>query len=97
MKKIWMVLTVLAIACLAQAGTVSLPTEHIAIPLVEGNATIKVWDYEAQQWIFTETSEQPTKFEFDVPAWDKWYWVGVKDLATGKFVLGLWIVHERTD
>ncbi|MGE4488125.1 MAG: hypothetical protein AB7E95_01120 [Kiritimatiellales bacterium] len=97
MKKPWIGLAVTVIAGLVQAGSVSLPTEHIAIPLVSGTATIKVWDVEDQRWIFSTTSEQPTKFEFEVPEWDKWYWVGVWDHTAGKYVLGRWIGHEKTD
>ena len=97
MKKLQIIIAVIALAGLAQAGTVGLPTEHIAIPLVAGQATIKVWDVAEQEWIFSEKSTQPTQFEFSVPARGKWYWVGVWDHTAGKYVVGQWISHQVTD
>ncbi len=77
------------------SGNVGLPTENIALPDV-GNGTylICIWDDNSGTWLrgfeqYTRTGE----YEFQVPEWGKWYWVGLWDEAKGDYIFGKWIGH----
>ncbi len=84
MKKRITIALLLALACGALAqDKVELPTETIAMPLVSGEATIRVWNQDAQDWMNPEeykASEDviddygvvytgSVSFDFEVPEW----------------------------
>ncbi len=82
MKKLGYIALLLALACGAFAASVDeveLPTETIAMPLVSGEATIRVWNQDADEWMdmseYGVTDDYGVvytgaiSFDFKVPAW----------------------------
>ena len=83
MKKLKYIAMLLALACGAFAyDRVELPTETIAMPLVSGEATIRVWNQDAQDWMnpadyangditddFGVVYTGSVSFDFIVPTW----------------------------
>jgi hypothetical protein len=89
---------ILAIAILLAANliapaAVEKPTDTCVFPAVPGWAGIRVWDATAGAWVVSETRWQPTSFDFSVPQWNRWYWIGLWDFATGQWVSGQWLAH----
>lgn len=96
MKKAVLILVMLA-GFAAFAGQVGFPTEQIALPSVQGSFLICVWDDEANQWIGPFIAYDHTgSYRFEVPAWDRWYWIGLWDQAKGQYVFAKWIGHFKT-
>ena len=94
MKKIIAVLIVVLVCGSAYCGEVGLPLERIALPSVSGSHLICVWDASSETWLKSfEAYDQSGAYEFQVPAWGKWYWIGLWDEATGEYVFGKWIGH----
>ena len=75
------------------AGTVGLPMERMVVPPPAGGTnTVYVWDYEACTWA-TDTYAG-TFYEFQIPAWNHWYWIGIWEEE--ELVFGKWIGHFIT-
>ena len=75
------------------AGTIGLPRERMVVPPPAGGTnTVFVFDYEACTWskdTYTENS-----YEFQVPAWNHWYWIGIWEEE--ELVFCKWIGHFIT-
>jgi hypothetical protein len=95
--KIWAII-MFAVCATAIAGQVGLPTERIALPAVQGSHLVCIWDQTAGHW-YTAFAAYDNKGEitFQVPAWGKWYWIGLWDETNQKYVFGKWIGHFITD
>ncbi len=82
----------------AIGGEVGLPTERLAIVDVEGSHLVCIWDQTAGTWLQDfETYDNSGVYEFEVPQWGHWYWVGIWDEASGEYVFSKWIGHFLTD
>jgi len=98
MKKMIMALIVFAACAGAFAGQVGLPTEHIALPAVQGDYLVCIWDEGAGNWVSEFTNyDHAGSVDFLVPAWSKWYWIGLWDVANEQYVFGKWIGHFITN
>lgn len=82
----------------AFGGTVELPVERLALPDVQGVHLVCVWDDTAGVWLGAHKAyDHSGVYEFKLPAWGKWYWVGLWDQAAGEYVYGKWVGHFPTD
>ena len=88
----------LAAGLSALAGTVGVPEEEVALPLVEGSHLVCVWDTTAENWVqdFVDYDNSGS-FDLQVPEWGKWYWIGLWDSVNQRYVFGRWIGHFKTD
>ena len=94
MKKIFSILMVLMVCGKLSAGVVGLPTERIALPVVAGSYLVCVWDEAGGKWAKEfESYNHSGSYDFQVPAWGKWYWIGLWDQNSGQYVFGKWIGH----
>ena len=98
MKKTALALIIFTICAGAFAGQVGLPTEHLALPALQGEYQICIWDETAGDWLGEHASYgHEGSFDFQVPAWGQWYWIGLWDVANEEYVFGKWIGHFKTD
>ena len=100
MKKLLIALIILiaAINEVAVGGEVGLPVERFAFPPVTGNHLVCIWDQTAGTWLQAwETYDLSGSYDFQVPAWNKWYWIGLWDETQGTYVYGKWIGHFLTN
>jgi len=97
MKKTLLILMVLA-GLGAHAGQVLLPVERLALPDVQGNHLICVWDEAANDWHagFSDYDHSGS-VSFQLPELGKWYWIGLWDEQIGDYVFGKWVGHFVTD
>jgi hypothetical protein len=96
MKKFILALMMLLGAC-AFAGQVGLPTENMALPDLQGNYLVCIWDETADDWYSSFMSyDHEGSIKFQVPSVGKWYWVGLWDEQTEEYVYGKWIGHFVT-
>jgi hypothetical protein len=58
-----------------------------------GDYVVHVFDYSAQTIIINTEYDHTGSFVFEVPSWDKWYWVGVYDTLADRYIMGTWIGH----
>ncbi len=97
MKKNILVLIML-LGARVYAGQVALPVERLALPQVQGNHLICIWDETASNWHASFASyDHGGSISFQVPEWDKWYWVGLWDEEAGQYVFGKWVGHFVTN
>ena len=98
MKKAIMLL-VMFIACNnVWSGQIGLPDEQIALPAVQGSHLVCIWDESAGQWLQShQTYDQSGIYSFKLPAWGRWYWVGLWDQSNGQYVFGKWVGHFLTN
>jgi len=98
MKKAVLILFMLIAGITAFAGQVGLPTEQIALPDVQGNFLVCLWDDATGSWAGPFISYDHTgSYRFEVPEWGKWYWIGLWDQANEQYVFAKWIGHFKTD
>lgn len=102
MKK-WIMGMILAVGFSAMAGSIGLPKEKIALPLVQGSHLVCVWDAAGNGWLqdFVEYDNSGS-FDLQIPEWGNlagsgWYWIGLWDSANSRYVFGKWIGHFKTD
>jgi hypothetical protein len=96
MKKIIVAVMVL-IGVGAYAGQVGLPLEQLALPEIQGDHLVCIWDEAANSWYTGFTSyDQSGSYNFQVPEWGHWYWIGLWDETNGQYVYGKWIGHFLT-
>ena len=98
MKKNIVAIIMFAACLTASAGLVGLPTERIALPAVQGSHLVCIWDQTANNWYTSFAAYDNTgSVTFAVPSWGKWYWIGLWDESSEKYVFGKWIGHFITD
>lgn len=91
-KLIWIIMVLAGLS--VQAGQISLPEERLALPEVQGNHLVCIWDETASDWYagFADYDHSGT-INFQLPEWGQWYWVGLWDVNAGEYVFGKWIGH----
>jgi hypothetical protein len=72
---------------------VGLPMEHIALPIVPTQHFICIWDHTAQRWLGYFPYNNSGYYDFQVPAWGRWYWIGLWDQSAAEYVFSLWVGH----
>lgn len=72
---------------------VAMPLEAIAMPLVQGDHLVCIWDDAAQDWRGWHPYDHSGSYLFQVPVWGQWYWIGLWDIAGDQFVSSRWIGH----
>ena len=78
-------------------GQVGLPTENMALPDLQGDYLVCIWDETAHDWHSGFASyDHKGSISIQVPELGKWYWVGLWDQQTGEYVYGKWIGHFVT-
>ncbi len=98
MKKYILALFLLTVGLNAFSGEVGLPCEVLALPEIEGDCLVCIWDEASGSWLQDfEQYDHAGVFDFEVPAWGQWYWVGLWDMAAGEYVFGKWIGHFQVD
>jgi hypothetical protein len=98
MKKLALAIIVTLFCAKAFSGTLGLPLERLALPEVSGTYLVCIWDQSASTWLQDfETYDHAGIYDFQVPSWGKWYWVGLWDDANGEYVYGKWIGHFLSD
>lgn len=85
-------------AVVSYTGQVGLPVERIELPVLQGDHWVCIWDDAAGQWYagFVEYDHSGS-VDFEVPEWDRWYWVGLWALEQGDYVYGKWVGHFTRD
>jgi len=93
MKKMIIAVAILMSAG-AMAGQIGLPKEHLALPALQGEHLVCIWDQTANSW-YTDfaTYDHKGSLDFQVPAWGRWYWIGLWDSTKSEYVFGKWIGH----
>jgi hypothetical protein len=97
MKQLIVILLVLS-GVSAYAGSVGLPAEQIALPKVEegGSYLVCVWDAYGERWAQSHVSyDKSGAYSFQIPEWEKWYWVGLWDSAGQRYIFGKWVGHFK--
>lgn len=98
MKIKTLIICALLICTQTFSQTVGLPTERLALPPVQGDYLVCIYDWTAQDWYEPhQTYNHAGSYEFNVPSWGKWYWIGLWDLNSGQYVFGKWMGHFITD
>lgn len=91
----------LAMGCMlphTAEGAVGRAREVVKMPAnVQGTMTLRLYSFTQQQYIQTVNNVRSTDvYDFTVPSWGQWYWVGVWRDSDGELVLSQWIGHIRT-
>ena len=100
MKK-WMIGIILTAALSSLAGSLGLPVERVALGNIHNeNPNVKhlvcIWDDSSKSWSQEhQTYDNSGIYQFQVPEWDTWYWVGLWDTKRGEYVFGEWICHFK--
>ena len=98
MKKTIATLIIFAACTGVFSGEVGLPTEHLAISPLRGEYQICIWDETAGDRLQEHINYgHEGSFDFHVPAWGQWYWIGLWDVANEEYVFGKWIGHFKTN
>ncbi len=96
-KSIWAAV-LLIVGGNAVAGVVGLPAERVALPAVQGEHLVCIWDETAGAWLQAfESYDHAGNYNFQLPEWGRWYWVGLWDSSSGSYVFGKWIGHFVTE
>lgn len=97
MKKAFLIMMFFAACSKVWSGQVELPEEQVALPAVQGDYLICLWDETSQQWLQSHQAyDQSGSFAFQLPSWGKWYWIGLWDSVKQEYVFGKWIGHFVT-
>jgi hypothetical protein len=73
------------------------PLDIVFLPDTESLLTLRLYDLNAGRYIQEENGVTAgSQYELRVPAWDRWYWIGVWMETTDRFIWGQWIGHFRT-
>ncbi len=98
MKKTTIALIISILCANAFSSSVGLPQERLALPELQGGHLVCIWDEQAGNWLRAfETYDHAGTYEFQVPAWGNWYWIGLWDEQNGEYVFGKWIGHFISD
>ncbi|MDF7806270.1 hypothetical protein P4E94_02400 [Pontiellaceae bacterium B12219] len=94
MKKQLISLVLLLLLVNAFAGEVGKPLERLALPEVQGSHLVCIWDESAGAWLQGfEGYDLSGTYEFQLPEWNRWYWIGLWDETKGEYVYEKWIGH----
>ncbi|MDH3981379.1 MAG: hypothetical protein OES84_00590 [Kiritimatiellaceae bacterium] len=94
MKKAMLAIIMFVICANVFGGQIGLPLERLAIPSVDGSHLVCVWDESAGTWLKSfEIYNHSGSYDFQLPEWGKWYWVGLWDEASNSYVFSKWIGH----
>ena len=98
MKKIFFAAILIWAGANTYSGEVGLPTEKLALPVVQGNHLVCIWDDASGDWMgdFVSYNHEGV-YDFAVPEWGRWYWVGLWDDVAGEYVFGKWVGHFPTE
>ena len=97
MKKTFISLILLLICGRVWGGELGLPEEQIALPAVQGDFLVCIWDDYSEDWVHGHlTYDHSGSFNFQLPSWEKWYWIGLWDPNSQQYVFGKWIGHFLT-
>ena len=98
MKKVILII-VLFVACTrVWSGQVGLPEEQIALPAVQGDYLVCIWDETSEQWLQSHQDyDLSGTYSFQLPDWGNWYWIGLWDKVNEQYVFGKWIGHFITN
>jgi hypothetical protein len=92
-----LLLAILLIGVAVHAGEIGLPTERFALPEVEGAHLICAYDWIASDWVGEHVEyDGEGSYDFEIQAWNRWYWVGLWDVAAGEYVWSKWVGHFLT-
>ena len=99
MRKILAALIIILVSSNAFSGQVGLPTERLALPpTTAGNYLVCIWNESVGQWESGfEVYDKSGSYNFTVPSWNNWYWIGLWDESAGKYVYGKWVGHFLTN
>ena len=98
MKKTILASILLVVCANSFSGLVGLPKEKVALPVVQGSHLVCVWDDAAGSWLTGfEDYDHTGVYDFQIPEWGTWYWIGLWDETTGEYVVGKWIGHFITE
>lgn len=98
MKKTILALFLLLFGLNSFSGDIGLPRELLALPQVQGRHLVCIWDKNAGSWLKSfEAYDHTGVYDFQVPEWDQWYWVGLWDESIGDYVFGKWVGHFPTE
>lgn len=94
MKKIITTAILMMVCSLVFGGQVGLPKERLVLPEVSGQHLVCVWDDAAGTWLGSfEAYDNNGVYEFQLPEFGKWYWVGLWDSSKSEYVFGKWVGH----
>ena len=94
MKKVILASILLILSLDVFSGQVGLPLERVALPNIQGSHLVCVWDDAAGQWVSDfESYDHAGVYDFQIPEWGKWYWVGLWDESKAEYVFGKWVGH----
>lgn len=97
MKKVFISLALLVACGHVWGGELGLPEEQIALPAVQGDFLVCIWDESLGDWVQAHQAyDQSGSLNFQLPAWGKWYWIGLWDSASQQYVFGKWVGHFLT-
>ncbi len=98
MKKVLCALLIGMVTVNSFSGQIGLPEERIALPAVQGDYLICIWDETTGAWLGEfEAYDHTGSYGFQLPAWEEWYWIGLWDVARQEYVFEKWIGHFITD
>jgi hypothetical protein len=94
MKKALTSLILFLLFASAFAGQVGKPLERLALPEVQGLHKVCIWDQTAGAWLQGHTTyDHSGVYDFQLPEWNRWYWIGLWDDTKGEYVYEKWIGH----
>lgn len=95
MKKTMTTLVMFVLLATAFAGQIGKPLERLALPDVSGSHLVCIWDETAGAWMNPnhEVYDLSGTYDFQLPEWNRWYWIGLWDVAKGEYVYEKWIGH----
>lgn len=97
MKK-WIIGALLATGFSVLAGSSGMPVEKMALPVMDANCLVCVWDEETGSWAKGhQTYDNSGTFSLQIPQWGRWYWIGLWNTQTKQYVFGKWVGHFKTD
>jgi hypothetical protein len=94
MKKTILALILLVVGANSFSGEIGLPREVVALPVVQGGHLVCIWDETAGVWLRDfESYNHDGVYDFQLPEWGKWFWIGLWDQSAGEYVFGKWVGH----
>ena len=97
MKKAFFIMILFAACSRGWGGQVGLPEEQVALPVVQGDYLICIWDEASDQWFQEhQVYDHTGVYKMKLPEWGKWYWIGLWDSVKEEYVFGKWIGHFLT-